>query len=180
MSFSFRFDPIEVPPEAKELRQEVRAFLCEEIEAGTFSPDGGKGSFSREFSRKVGAKGWIGLTWPVEYGGLGRPAAERLILFEELTYRDAPLLNAIGWGLAGQRAQNLDERRASRRFHDRAASYLALDQRKSAAWADAVSGRHEDAGDHNPADHQPDRVARFQRGRVRRCVSAGFASHRRG
>ena len=40
MSFSFRFDPVELPPEAKELRQEVRDFLRREIEAGTFSPDG--------------------------------------------------------------------------------------------------------------------------------------------
>src|SRR5260370_29432906 len=69
MSFNFRFDPIELPPEAKELRREVRAFLREEIEAGTFSPYGGKGSFSREFTRKVGAKGWIGMTWPRKYGG---------------------------------------------------------------------------------------------------------------
>jgi len=67
MNLSFRFDPIELPPEAKELRQEVRMFLRQEAEAGTFSPDGGKGSFSREFSRKVGAKGWIGMTWPKKY-----------------------------------------------------------------------------------------------------------------
>ena len=70
MSFSFRFDPIELPPEAKELREEVRAFLRQEIAAGTFAPYGGKGSFSREFSRKVGAKGWIGMTWPSPKGGL--------------------------------------------------------------------------------------------------------------
>ena len=57
MNFSFRFDPIELPPEAKELRQEVRAFLRQEVEAGTFVPGDGKGSFSREFSRRVGARG---------------------------------------------------------------------------------------------------------------------------
>src|SRR3954453_6836764 len=83
MSFSFRFDPIELPPEAKELREEVRAFLHEEIEAGTFSPDGGKGSFSREFSRKVGAKGWIGMTWPKQYGGHKRSHFERFVVFRE-------------------------------------------------------------------------------------------------
>jgi len=44
--------------------------------------------------------GWIGLTWPREYGGQGRPAIDQLILSEELTYRDAPLINNIGWGLA--------------------------------------------------------------------------------
>ena len=41
MNFSFRFDPVELPSEAKELRREVRAFLRQEVEAGTFSPDGG-------------------------------------------------------------------------------------------------------------------------------------------
>ena len=30
MNTSFRFDPVELPPEAKELRQEVRAFLRQE------------------------------------------------------------------------------------------------------------------------------------------------------
>jgi len=77
MSFSFRFDPVELPPEVKELRQEVRTFLREEIDAGTFSPDVGKGSFSREFSSKVGAKGWIGMTWPKKYGGHERAHRKR-------------------------------------------------------------------------------------------------------
>ena len=90
MSFSFRFDPVELPPEAKELREEVRAFLREEIEAGTFSPDGGKGSFSREFSRKVGAKGWIGMTWPKKYGGHERSQLERYVVTEEMLAARAP------------------------------------------------------------------------------------------
>jgi alkylation response protein AidB-like acyl-CoA dehydrogenase len=67
---SFRFDPVELPPEAKELRQEVRTFLRQEADAGTFSPYGGKGSFSRESSRKIGAKGWIGMTWPKNTAGM--------------------------------------------------------------------------------------------------------------
>src|SRR5205814_8320235 len=90
MSFSFRFDPVELPPEAKELREEVRAFLREEIEAGTFSPYGGKGSFSREFSRKVGAKGWIGMTWPKQYGGHERSHPEPYVATQELLAARAP------------------------------------------------------------------------------------------
>jgi acyl-CoA dehydrogenase len=90
MSFSFRFDPIELPSEAKELRREVRAFLRQEAEAGTFSPYGGKGSFSREFSRKVGAKGWIGMTWPKKYGGHERSHLERYVVTEELLAARAP------------------------------------------------------------------------------------------
>ena len=90
MNFSFRFDPVELPPEAKELRQEVRDFLLEEIEAGSFSPDGGKGSFSREFSRRVGVKGWIGMTWPKKYGGHERSHLERYVVTEEMLAARAP------------------------------------------------------------------------------------------
>src|SRR3984893_11491712 len=90
MSFSFRFDPVELPPEAKELRQEVRAFLRQEAEAGTFAPGDGKGSFSREFSRKVGAQGWIGMTWPKKYGGHERSHLERYVVTEEMLAARAP------------------------------------------------------------------------------------------
>ena len=38
MACNFHFDPVDLPPECEELRQEVRAFLHQEIEACTFSP----------------------------------------------------------------------------------------------------------------------------------------------
>lgn len=86
-------------------RDEVRAFLDEELPPDMafdheFDEDDERWAFALEFTRKVGAKGWIGLTWPVEYGGLGRSPTERFIMGEEFIYRDAPLVNAIGWGLA--------------------------------------------------------------------------------
>src|SRR5260370_23010001 len=90
MRFSFRFDPVDLPPEAKELREEVRGFLREEVEAGTFSPYGGKGSFSREFSHKVGAKGWIGMTWPRKYGGHHRPHLEPYVMPHAMLAAPAP------------------------------------------------------------------------------------------
>ncbi len=90
MTTNFRFDPVELPPEAKELRQEVRAFLRQEEEAGTFSPHSGKGSFSREFSRKMGARGWIGMTWPKKYGGHERSQLERYVVTEEMLAAHAP------------------------------------------------------------------------------------------
>src|SRR5262249_59341403 len=73
MSTELEFDPIRLPPECQALRRQVRAFLAEEIEAGTFNPHeaGNDAAFSEEFSRKVGAKGWIGMTWPKKYGGGG-------------------------------------------------------------------------------------------------------------
>ena len=90
MSTSFRFDPIELPPAAQELRQEVRAFLKEEIAAGTFTPERRRGGFSREFSRKVGERGWIGMTWPKQYGGHERSHLERYVVIEEMLAAGAP------------------------------------------------------------------------------------------
>jgi alkylation response protein AidB-like acyl-CoA dehydrogenase len=90
MSTSFRFDPVELPPEARELRREVRAFLKAEAETGTFSPHRGRGGFSREFSRRVGARGWIGMTWPKQYGGYERSQLERYVVTEEMLAAHAP------------------------------------------------------------------------------------------
>jgi len=53
-----------LPPECDELRHEVRAFLADEVARGTFDPHrpGHGGSHSKEFSQRIGAKGWIGMT----------------------------------------------------------------------------------------------------------------------
>ncbi|MDD9878216.1 MAG: acyl-CoA dehydrogenase family protein [Magnetovibrio sp.] len=92
MSSAIHFDPIRLPPEAETLRREVRAFLAEEIGAGRFDPhrtpmtDG----FDREFSRRVGQRGWIGMTWPKKYGGQERSFLERYVVTEELRIVNAP------------------------------------------------------------------------------------------
>jgi acyl-CoA dehydrogenase len=90
MAYNFHFDPVDLPPECKELRQEVRAFLRQEIAAGSFSPHSGKGSFNKAFARKVGAKGWIGMTWPKQYGGQERSHLERYVVIEEMLAHRAP------------------------------------------------------------------------------------------
>src|SRR5579864_6713996 len=90
MAINFHFDPVDLPPECKELRQEVRAFLREEIDAGTFSPDGRRGDNARAFARKVGARGWIGMTWPKQYGGHERTHLERYVVTEEMLAHRAP------------------------------------------------------------------------------------------
>jgi Acyl-CoA dehydrogenases len=71
MTAALRFDPIRLPPECEKLRKEVRAFLAEEIAAGTFDPHkpNREDTDAPEFSRRVGAKGWLGMTWPKKYGG---------------------------------------------------------------------------------------------------------------
>jgi len=59
MTAALRFDPIRLPPECEQLRKEVRAFLAEEIAAGTFdTPQPNReDADAPEFSRRVGAKG---------------------------------------------------------------------------------------------------------------------------
>ena len=39
----------------------------------------------------MAALGWIGLTWPTEFGGQGRPPVDRLIIGEELIAAGAPI-----------------------------------------------------------------------------------------
>lgn len=83
----FRFDPVELPPEAVKLRGEVREFIQEHKDVMGFS----RGEYDREFSKAMGKKGWIGMTWPKQYGGQERTAFERYVLIEEMLVAGAPL-----------------------------------------------------------------------------------------
>ncbi len=47
--------------------------------------------FSKDFAREMATHGWIGMTWPVEFGGGGQPAINRLIVGEELIAAGAPI-----------------------------------------------------------------------------------------
>jgi len=86
----FDFEPLSLPPECEALRHEVRAFLSDfalSAEQRTESWDG----FDADFSRRLGARGWIGMTWPHAYGGGGRTALERYVVVEELLAAGAPV-----------------------------------------------------------------------------------------
>jgi alkylation response protein AidB-like acyl-CoA dehydrogenase len=74
------------------LRDEVRAFLADEIAAGTFNPNEPRSDEddAPEFSRRVGARGWIGMTWPKQYGGHERSFLERYVVTEEMRVANAP------------------------------------------------------------------------------------------
>ena len=48
-----------------------------------------------EFAKELGARGWLGMTWPVEEGGHGRTPLERFIVFEALIANGAPV--AASW-----------------------------------------------------------------------------------
>ena len=92
MQTAIQFDPLRLPPETEILRQEVRAFIAEEIAAGSFDPAIGLKTevYDREFSKRVGARGWIGMTWPKEYGGSERSYLDRYVVTEEFRAVTAP------------------------------------------------------------------------------------------
>ena len=92
MTAALRFDQIRVPPECEILRREVREFLAEEIAAGTFNPHEPQREDTDipEFSHRVGARGWIGMTWPKKYGGHERTFLERFVVTEEMRIANAP------------------------------------------------------------------------------------------
>lgn len=94
MSSRFRFPHVQMPPEATALRKEVREFLAEEIANGGFVPmaDCWASAMSAEFSRKVGQRGWLGMTWDKKYGGHGRTFLERYVVTEEMLAAGAPVM----------------------------------------------------------------------------------------
>jgi alkylation response protein AidB-like acyl-CoA dehydrogenase len=74
------------------LRAEVREFLRSEL--ADFPP--ARRAFTwmgsdPTFSRKVGERGWIGMTWPRRYGGGERSALERYAVLEEMLAAGAPV-----------------------------------------------------------------------------------------
>jgi alkylation response protein AidB-like acyl-CoA dehydrogenase len=89
---TFNFDLCVLPPEAEQLREQVRDFL--RVELAQLRPEQRArswGGFNREFSKKMGARGWIGMTWPKKYGGHERSSLERYVVLEETLAAGAPV-----------------------------------------------------------------------------------------
>jgi acyl-CoA dehydrogenase len=93
MSHMIQFDQLRLPPLAQQLRQQVREFITEEVARGTFDPRRGaiQQGYDPAFSRRVGARGWIGMTWPKRYGGGERSFLERYVVTEEFRVVNAPV-----------------------------------------------------------------------------------------
>ncbi len=85
------FSQASLPPHLLEFRQEIRQLLTAERAAGTWDPNPSSwGAYNQDLSRKLGERGWIGLTWPKEYGGAERSYLDRYVLTEELLAAGAP------------------------------------------------------------------------------------------
>lgn len=73
------------------LRAEAQAVAREAVQCFGRANDSWINGWSTEFAEELGKRGWIGLTWPEEFGGGGRPAIDRLIIGEELIKAGAPI-----------------------------------------------------------------------------------------
>ena len=65
-----------------ELREEMRRISNEEV-----------GPHARIFQERLREKGWWGLTWPKEYGGMEKSAVDLFLFIEEMTLAGAPYLS---------------------------------------------------------------------------------------
>jgi 3-oxocholest-4-en-26-oyl-CoA dehydrogenase alpha subunit len=84
---------LEESPEQQQLRADLRAYydnlLTDEVRAGL--TDGGEGGEAWDYCiRQIGKDGWLGIGWPTEYGGQGRPATDQFIFFDETRRAGAP------------------------------------------------------------------------------------------
>jgi hypothetical protein len=84
---------LDYTPEQRALRAELRAYLAElmspEVRQTIGSPGEGSEAF-RPMVRQLGKDGWLGLGWPKEYGGQGRPAIDQYIMFDEVQRAGVP------------------------------------------------------------------------------------------
>ncbi len=90
-------------PEQRELRRELREYfagLLPEDERRRVGEEGVGGPRFREVVRRLGADGWLGIGWPVEYGGQGRSIEEQYVFFDEVQRAGLPFpfvtVNTVG------------------------------------------------------------------------------------
>ncbi len=88
----FSFDPPVMPKDAAALRARVRGFIAEQRAARSLGGIANCWAVADpDFSRALGAAGFIGMTWPTRYGGQDCGMLERYIVIEELLAAGMPV-----------------------------------------------------------------------------------------
>ena len=78
-------------PEQNALREQAREVATDAVAKYGRHNDSWINGYSKDFARDLGALGWVGMCWPAEFGGGGRPPIDRLIVGEELIAAGAPI-----------------------------------------------------------------------------------------
>ena len=93
-------------PQEAEFRTELRSWIQANLPEGWAErpPEGGRGDFEwlRAWGRRMYEAGYVGLTWPAEYGGRGLSGVEVAIMNEEFGLAGVPrLTRGMGESLVG-------------------------------------------------------------------------------
>src|SRR5687767_9053155 len=95
-------------PDQQAFRERVRTWLATNVPrewktlGSSEVPRPEAYEFLRTWQRKLFDAGFVGLTWPKEYGGGGMTFLEEMVLHEEMALAKAPpILNILGIGMAG-------------------------------------------------------------------------------
>ena len=86
-----KFDRVKLDSKTEVLREKVREFLDNNPEHLQARNSDFVTGHDPDFSKKLGAEGWIGMTWPTELGGGGKTFFERYVVTEELLAAGAPV-----------------------------------------------------------------------------------------
>ncbi len=89
--------------EQLKLRDELRAYydklLTPEVKE-ELHKEMGTGPLNRKLVKQMAADGWLGIGWPKEYGGQGRPQIDQFIFYDESMRSGAPIpmltVNTVG------------------------------------------------------------------------------------
>jgi 3-oxocholest-4-en-26-oyl-CoA dehydrogenase alpha subunit len=95
---------IDLTPEQRALRTELRAYfaalMTPERRAALAHHDHDSGGVYQSTIQQMGRDGWLGVGWPVEWGGKGFSALEQMIFVDEVWRAGAPIpfvtLNTVG------------------------------------------------------------------------------------
>jgi alkylation response protein AidB-like acyl-CoA dehydrogenase len=97
---------LNLTPSEQSFRDEFRAWLKANIpsdwDASGFDDSEHRFEYLRAWQKKMYEAGWVGLSWPKEYGGRGATLMEQTIFIEEMARAAAPpLINVLGLSLLG-------------------------------------------------------------------------------
>lgn len=81
----------DLPPELTALAAEARAVADDWAGRVPFPEDSWIAGYDPAVGKEMAARGWLGMTWPTEWGGGGRSPIERFIVFEQLISGGVPL-----------------------------------------------------------------------------------------
>ena len=87
----------EYTPEQCAWRDEVRAFLRTAVSPALLAEmrqagNEGDGPLAHQFHERLFKKGWWGVGWPKEFGGLGKSAIDQFVYVEEMELAGAPAM----------------------------------------------------------------------------------------